>query len=111
MEKETVKPEHDRIYELHTLLSELMRKDISTKEGLRDWYVEARRVQDTLTSAGGLGPFVPELIWHYLADADIRAKDSAYREQQDAFVRAFVTLLEKGEVPSEESVRAYATDA
>lgn len=98
-----MKPEKERIRELRELLSGLLGQD-SSGDRLRDWYVGARQVQDALISVGGLGPFVPELVWHYLADADIRAKDPEYREQQEAFIRAFVVLLEKDEIPDTVSI-------
>jgi len=107
-EEEVVKPENERIRELRGLLSGLLDKDVSTGDRLRDWYVDARHVQDALISVDGLGPFVPELVWHYLVDADIRAKDSAYREQQEALLRSFVALLEKDKIPDEASVRLHA---
>jgi len=101
-----VKQEIERIDELYILLSELLGKDTSTEERMRDWYVDAKHTQERLTATGGLGPVIPELIWHYLAGADIRAKDPIYRDHQEAFMRAFLDLLKTGEVPSEESVRA-----
>lgn len=110
LEEESVKPDMRHIEELSAQLSALLDKDTSTKEGLREWYVKARHVQDSLTSAGGLGPLVPEMIWHYLADADIRSRDSVYRTQQEAFIRAFVRLLETGEIPDEADVRTLAAD-
>ena len=101
-----MKQEIERIDELYILLSELLGKDTSTEERMRDWYVDARHTQERLTATGGLGPVVPELIWHYLADADIRAKDPIYRDHQEAFMRAFLVLLKTGEVPGEERIRA-----
>lgn len=102
-----MKSEKNRIDELHDQLSQLLAKDVSSKDKLRDWYLDARHVQDSLTDSEGLGSAVPELIWHYLADADIRSKDSTYRTQQESFVRAFLKLMEKGEIPSEKSILAY----
>jgi hypothetical protein len=43
---------------------------------------------------------VPHLVWHYLADADIRLKDSLYAVDQTRQLMEIVQLLERGE-PSE----------
>lgn len=100
-----MKPERARVDELHQLLSRLSTKETLTKEDLHEWYTDARYIQGRLTESGGIGPFVPELVWHYLADADIRSKDPVYRAHQDELVHAFLTLLATGEMPDEEDVR------
>lgn len=52
-------------------------------------------------------PPVLETIWgnleHYLADADIRARDAVYREMQDAELRKLIRALREG--GQENSVR------
>lgn len=102
-----MRAERARVDELHELLYRLWVKDTSTKEMLHEWYMDARHVQDRLTEAGGIGELVPELVWHYLADADIRSRDLAYRAQQDELIHAFLTLMEAGDIPDEEDVRMY----
>ena len=45
-------------------------------------------------------PVFLETLWgnleHYLADADIRAKDAAYRDMQDAELTKLIRLLREG---------------
>jgi hypothetical protein len=103
--------ERNRFDELRASLSGLLARDASSKEELRDWYLDARCVLESLTEPGGLGPAIPEMIWHYLADADMRSKDPTYRDQQEAFLRAFLALMKTGEVPSEAAVLAFLKEA
>ena len=42
-------------------------------------------------SASSMG--VPEFVWHFLSDADIRFKDSAYSQMQNAEVLAYANKL------------------
>jgi hypothetical protein len=41
----------------------------------------------------------------------MRSKDPTYRDQQEAFLRAFLALMKTGEVPSEAAVLAFLKEA
>ena len=56
------------------------------------WYAQAQAVERTLHEcAPSLS--VPHELWHYLADADIRARDPAYCHAQEQFVRDYLAEL------------------
>jgi hypothetical protein len=78
-----------------------------TKDDVASWYVLARKLEAELVSANGLSPEVPSLLWHYLADADIRFKDEAYADLQDHQMRLLVQCLKRGEIPSDDELRRY----
>ncbi len=71
------------------------------KEQLRVWYEKAERLQEQLTQKGVIGHLLPHVVWHYLADADIRMRDEAYRSLQNEQMRRLIASLEKGVVPEE----------
>jgi hypothetical protein len=66
----------------------------SSPRDLKIWYENARNVHERLmkSSESDLGP-VPEMVWHYLSDADIRLKDIAYREVQDEEIVKIISSL------------------
>ena len=64
------------------------------------WYERAREFQALLRSeSGALSDAIPHLVWHYLADADIRVRDLAYRSDQQATILDIITALEAGRTP------------
>ena len=75
----------------------------STPEDARElpaWYARARKFEGTLRSGRGvLSGAIPHFVWHYLADADIRARDLAYRANQQATILEIITALEAGRRP------------
>ncbi len=74
-------------------LRDLLDSPVHTKTELDAWYQRARNLEVWLTSHD-VGSDIPELLWHYLADADIRLKDSEYAEGQESQIRKLVAELE-----------------
>lgn len=65
---------------------------LNTKAEIKAWYAEADKLQQVLDEEY-LSPDFPHEIWHYLADADIRARDEWYRRNQEGVVREFVNRV------------------
>jgi hypothetical protein len=65
---------------------------LATAENVDRWYAEAERLHDALDQQNQSYP-VPHELWHYLSDADIRAKEPGYRQRQDSFVTAYIAQL------------------
>lgn len=83
--------------ELAADLRALGARDIASKADLKGWYSFANRVAAKLRSSSAevLGN-VPELVWHYLSDADIRFKDERYREMQEEEIAKVIEALLQG---------------
>ncbi len=93
----------DSLAEIASRLRTLQQASPTTKDGLAAWYSESRVFAQWLElqpSAVDL----PEEVWHYLHDADIRVKDPERREQQDKMLSAIIASLERGNVPDSPSV-------
>lgn len=97
----------ERMDELATALEELLAFTPASRTDVDRWYELARRLQDSLLQ-GGLGPEVPNLLWHYLFDADIRFKDRECAAMQDRQMRLLVRFLKRGEMPSEKELKKYS---
>ncbi len=81
-------------------LRSLAETSVSNRAELKDWYANAKRLQDWMsTHASELSGAVPHFVWHYLADADIRLKDSIYAADQTRHLMDIVHALEGGEIP------------
>lgn len=93
------------ISELAEALEELRAFRPIAKSELAQWYAMARKVEASLVVSGGLSPDVPSLLWNYLADADIRFKDSSYAELQDRQMRLLSRYLGRGEIPTDEALK------
>jgi len=85
-------------------LNELVEGAPSTKRDLVRWYEKAREVEDELIRPEGLAPSLPHFIWHFLADADIRLKDSIYAELQNKRMKLFIQCILKGNIPSDDEI-------
>lgn len=85
--------------EIARRLRQLQRTSPTTKEGLDAWYSDSRsfaKWRESQPSAVDL----PEQVWHYLHDADIRVKDSERRAEQDEMLSDIIASLERGTVPA-----------
>jgi hypothetical protein len=74
----------------------------STPEDTRQlpaWYERAREFEAVLHSDAALSDAIPHFVWHYLADADIRARDLAYRADQQVAILEIIIALETGRAP------------
>lgn len=91
--------------ELAETLEELRLVTLASREDVNQWFARARDLEVKLTMQGGLSPEVPSFLWHYLADADIRAKDPKYAALQDRQVRLLIRCLRRGTIPSDDELR------
>jgi hypothetical protein len=65
---------------------------------LKAWYAAAKEFRDWLSARPErLIDQVPHFVWHYLDDAEIRAKDVVYRRDQERELEAVLARLEGGE--------------
>jgi hypothetical protein len=58
------------------------------------WYDRADEFQLLLKEHSALSELIPHFVWHYLADADIRARDPDYRALQQAQILEIISELE-----------------
>lgn len=61
-----------------------------TREQLRDWELEAISLMKRIGMHPALSDRTPEIVWHYLIDADIRMKDPRCREMQEQQIDAYL---------------------
>ena len=74
----------------------------STKEELAEWNKLARDIEaNLLLGPTGVSEYIPEFLWHYLADADIRMKDKQYADLQNRGIRELIQQLSSGVMPLE----------
>jgi hypothetical protein len=66
---------------LITALKELAARPVTNRKELAAWRAEADRLEQSLTPEQADG--VPQFVWHYLADADIRLRNPGYRADQE----------------------------
>jgi len=84
------------------MLRELAESTPGNARQLPAWYERAREFESILRSdTGALSDAIPHFVWHYLADADIRARDDAYRTDQQATILEIIIALEAGQRPDE----------
>jgi hypothetical protein len=73
-------------------LEHLMGLPLSTAEDIERWHAERDRVQAALKQNFPQFEFYHE-VWHFFADADIRARDSGYLAHQHRLMLDYVRLL------------------
>jgi len=83
------------------MLRELAESTPEDARPLPAWYERAREFEAMLRSDAGALDAIPHFVWHYLADADIRARDDAYRTDQQATILEIIIALEAGQRPDE----------
>ncbi len=69
-------------------------QDLSTDIKAWDKAVETFRSELTTEEIN----LIPHFVWHYLADADIRAKDKSYKEQQEKEIEIVIKEMESGKL-------------
>lgn len=84
--------------EIAHALRRLQRSSPTDPEGLTDWYADGRRFVEWQHS-NFPGVRLPSQVMFYLHDADIRMKDSNYRETQNEALDEVISCLERGIVP------------
>jgi hypothetical protein len=74
---------HPHVRELKTALRALDALPLTNKEEVGAWYAASGAFQKRLrTDWNSIYDSLPHELGHYLSDADIRAKDSAYADYQ-----------------------------
>lgn len=96
------------IAELASALEDLRTFKPASKDDVSRWYELARKLEARLVMKGGLSSEVPSILWNYLADADIRFKDTEYANLQDRQMRLLVQCLKRGDMPSDEEIKEYS---
>jgi hypothetical protein len=66
---------------LVTALQTLSARPLTNRKDLAAWRREADRLEESLTPEQA--DTVPDFVWHYLADADIRLRNSCFRADQE----------------------------
>ena len=79
----------DGTHFLVTELERLLSLPLGSKSELEAWYAESERVQSELTGRYKDLDY-PHEVWHFLADADIRARDAGYRQYQDKIMTDYI---------------------
>lgn len=87
------------IQKLGVDLRQLMKGQLRTACEVRDWYDRAQEVYSYISANPELSNVVPEIIWHYLSDADIRFKDREYARVHLDIMETVVRDLERGRLP------------
>jgi hypothetical protein len=77
---------------LATEIERLMALPLSTKAEVDHWYSECGKVQRVLIKQFPEFEFYHE-VWHFFADADIRARDDSYRDRQHGLMSDYITRL------------------
>ncbi|WP_338863785.1 hypothetical protein [Myxococcus stipitatus] len=77
-------------------LRSLLTRDPRTKPDLKAWTSDANSLTRRIRSFPAvISNLVDEVAWHYLADADIRVKDSEYAEMQRAEIEKWLHQSEQ----------------
>jgi hypothetical protein len=62
-------------------LQALAARPVTNRKELAAWRLEADRLESSFTPEQANG--VPQFVWHYLGDADIRLRNAGYRANQE----------------------------
>lgn len=97
---EPMRPAPADVHELRRRLIELFDTQPQSKGGLKRWYAKSQEADDFAISKS-LGMYLPEIFWHWLADADIRTRepDSGYTHIQNTQMQELIGLLGTGYPP------------
>jgi hypothetical protein len=74
-------------------LEALLRDEPADRTQLSSWYERAHSISEKIRSDAGLCKDVPEIVWHYLSDADIRLRDERYAKAQRVEVAAVIAAF------------------
>jgi hypothetical protein len=72
-------------------LEELAARPLATRKDLAAWRAAADRLEQSFTPEQA--DTVPQFVWHYLGDADIRLRNPGYRADQERRLRQVVQHL------------------
>jgi len=62
-------------------LEKLAAKKVTNRKELEAWRAAAEKLERRITAEGEES--VPQFVWHYLGDADIRMRNPKYRADQE----------------------------
>ena len=85
--------DHEQLIDLANEIEELRAFKPTSRADVDRWFQLARKLEARLVMKGGLSPEVPSVLWQYLADADIRFRDSKYADLQDRQMRLLLRYL------------------
>jgi hypothetical protein len=98
-------PSHPMVIALKAELSSLHALPITTKEERDIWYTEAKLFGEKLHGQWSeIYVLLPHELEHYLADADIRAKDGVYRKHQECLLSELLPRKQNEESEPSHSV-------
>ena len=89
----------ETLHRLGRMLRQLAESTPTAKAELPDWYERAQEFQNFISANADQIDALPHFVHHYLADADIRARDEIYRVEQQSTILEIISALERGEVP------------
>jgi len=76
---------------LITALQTLAARPVTNRKDLAAWRIEADRFEESLTPEQQ--DTVPQFVWHYLADADIRLRNAGFRADQERRLQQVIREL------------------
>ena len=68
---------------LRSTLRALVEQEPSSQEEFQALEAECVALARHIAQTQGLGTYMPEIVWHWLSDADIRFKEPEYRSMQN----------------------------
>ncbi len=74
---------------LVTRLERLLSLPLDSKSEIDAWYAESQKLQRELPERFPDLEY-PHEVWHFLSDADIRARDAGYRQYQEQIIRDYI---------------------
>ena len=69
------------------ILSELLEYEVTDRSDLAGWYALAEELYKEHKNTKSE---LPELVWHYLSDADVRLKEPQYGAEQIQAVKEYI---------------------
>ena len=76
---------------LITALESLAARPVTNRKELAAWQLHAGRLEQSFTPEQA--DAMPSFIWHYLADADIRLRNAAFRAEQEGQLKRVLSEL------------------
>ncbi|HTH50105.1 MAG TPA: hypothetical protein VMB21_21510 [Candidatus Limnocylindria bacterium] len=77
-------------------LQRLMALPLTSEAELTAWYEASAKLETVMEQKFPELEF-PHEIWHFLSDADIRAKDASYRDRQHRLIAGYIADLLKSD--------------
>ena len=87
------------IQEAAFILRRLAESTPTNSDQLPEWYNRSREFQAFLKAHPAVCDVMPHFVHHYLADADIRAREPEYRAEQQGQILEIISEFEAGRIP------------